>query len=204
VGTAAALAVKHKCKPRELGEKYICELQQTLLKDDCYIPGIKNEDSMDLALTADISATSHTNGNEPCKVISGVARTVGEESNCWESEGIAKEGEKITLQFKKEHTLSEVRVIFDCNLNQEIMISMTKRVQQKQVKHLPAELVRDYTLKIYRKETVVYEKYVQDNVERLAVHLLPEGIAGDCVEIEFHSTYGCENIRVFEIRIYGM
>ncbi len=58
VGTAAALCVEHGSLPREVGRRHITELQQQLLKDDCYIPGFKNEDPEDLARTAKVSASS--------------------------------------------------------------------------------------------------------------------------------------------------
>ena len=57
-GTAAALAVQKGLSPRAYGEKNIVELQQRLLKDDQYIPGLKNEDPLDLARGATVSATS--------------------------------------------------------------------------------------------------------------------------------------------------
>ena len=57
-GTAASLCVKYGLTPRELGQKKIVELQQQLLKDDCYIIGIRNEDSADLARGATIQASS--------------------------------------------------------------------------------------------------------------------------------------------------
>ena len=46
VGTAAAMAVTYRCTPREICG-HITELQQELLRDDCYIPGFHNEDPMD-------------------------------------------------------------------------------------------------------------------------------------------------------------
>ena len=57
-GTAAALCVRHGVMPRELGRSRIGELQQLLLKDDQYIPGVVNADPLDLARTAKVSATS--------------------------------------------------------------------------------------------------------------------------------------------------
>ena len=57
-GTAAALAVRHSVTPREVGQRYIGELQQRLLKDDQYIPELKNEDPADLARAAKITASS--------------------------------------------------------------------------------------------------------------------------------------------------
>jgi hypothetical protein len=57
-GTAAALAVKYNVTPREIGQRYIGDLQQRLLKDDQYIPELKNEDPADLARGAKITASS--------------------------------------------------------------------------------------------------------------------------------------------------
>jgi hypothetical protein len=57
-GTAAALCVQHGVLPRELGQRYIGELQQRLLKEDQYIPELKNEDPADLARSAQVTASS--------------------------------------------------------------------------------------------------------------------------------------------------
>jgi hypothetical protein len=48
-GTAAALCVARDLSPRELGDRHIGELQQRLLRDDCYIPTVRNADPQDLA-----------------------------------------------------------------------------------------------------------------------------------------------------------
>jgi hypothetical protein len=53
VGTAAALCKKYNTTPRGIYESHIRELQQTLIKDGCFLPGIKNEDPEDLALKAE-------------------------------------------------------------------------------------------------------------------------------------------------------
>ena len=58
VGTAAYLCVKYKCTPREVYENHIKELQQLLLKQDCYVIKVKNEDSNDLARNAIVRASS--------------------------------------------------------------------------------------------------------------------------------------------------
>ena len=57
-GTAAAMCCRGHVTPRQLGRDRIHELQQQLLKDDCYLEGIRNEDQDDLARTASVSATS--------------------------------------------------------------------------------------------------------------------------------------------------
>ena len=57
-GTAAAVAYeKGGITPRECGEKHIKEIQQRLLKDDQYIPQMQNEDPLDIARTAKVTAS---------------------------------------------------------------------------------------------------------------------------------------------------
>ena len=57
-GTAAALALQKGLSPRDYGAKHIRELQQRLLKDDQFIPQLRNEDPADLARGAKVTATS--------------------------------------------------------------------------------------------------------------------------------------------------
>jgi hypothetical protein len=57
-GTAAAMCLERGTTPRGLAKDHIKELQQQLLKDDQYIPGIVNEDPADLARTATVTASS--------------------------------------------------------------------------------------------------------------------------------------------------
>ena len=130
VGTAAAMAVKYRCTPREIGE-HIMELQQQLLRDDCYIPGFRNEDPLDYARSAKVSASACTGKNVPENVLNGVARPVQEESNCWEAP-IGEEGASISLDFGKKLVLQQVQLTFDTNLTREIMPSMTRNVRNRQ------------------------------------------------------------------------
>jgi hypothetical protein len=57
-GFGAALAVKKGITPREVREKHLAELQQTMLRRDASIIGLRNEDALDLARAAAISASS--------------------------------------------------------------------------------------------------------------------------------------------------
>ncbi|MFB0523025.1 MAG: FAD-dependent oxidoreductase, partial [Candidatus Bathyarchaeia archaeon] len=59
-GTAAALCLKKGTTPRKLANdlELVKELQQTLLKDDCFIINCPNEDLTDLARGASVTASS--------------------------------------------------------------------------------------------------------------------------------------------------
>ena len=63
-GTAAAMCTQEGLTPRELGQQRIGELQQTLLRDDQFIPGITNGDPRDLARGAAFTASSTASGDE--------------------------------------------------------------------------------------------------------------------------------------------
>lgn len=58
-GTAAAMCIEKGINPRDIYINHITGLQQTLLKYDQSIPGLKNEDSKDLARDAIITASSN-------------------------------------------------------------------------------------------------------------------------------------------------
>jgi hypothetical protein len=57
-GTAAAMCIKKGYNPRDIYKNHMTGLQQTLLKYDQSIPGLKNEDPKDLARGAIVTASS--------------------------------------------------------------------------------------------------------------------------------------------------
>lgn len=58
VGTAAAMCIRLNESPRGIYLRHMRELQQLLIKNDLYIPGVKNEDPDDPCLTASVTASS--------------------------------------------------------------------------------------------------------------------------------------------------
>ena len=60
-GTAAAMCIRLNETPRGIYERHIKALQQELLKDDMFIPDVKNEDDGDPCRKAKVSASSVSN-----------------------------------------------------------------------------------------------------------------------------------------------
>ncbi len=58
VGTAAALAIRHPDGGGDVIGQCVDRVQQALLRDGCFLPGVKNEDAHDLARKARVSASS--------------------------------------------------------------------------------------------------------------------------------------------------
>jgi hypothetical protein len=199
-GVAAALCVERGILPRELGH-HIGELQQELLKDDCYIPGYRNTDPGDLALKAKVTASSFVPGREPEKVINGVSRNVGKQINYWESNGISPAGETLSLELASPAPVNQVRLTFDTNLCRSIKITLSSKRIAEQKKGVPEELVSDYRVTLWKDGKSVAEKEVRGNYQRLNV-LWFDKVLCDQVTVTCSRTRGSGNIRVFEARIY--
>lgn len=200
-GTAAAMCIRENCIPRALGEK-VDKLQQQLMKDDCFIPGLSNTDSADLARGAAVSATSAKADSPAANVINGMARNAGETVNCWESDGLSGSGEAITLQLSQAAEVSQVRLTFDSNLNKPIKITLSgKRIASQRV-GVPPELVKDFDVVFTRGGEEVARQSVRDNHQRLRVVELPEAACCDGITVHVLSTNGYENAKIFEIRAY--
>lgn len=58
VGTAAALCAHENALPAQLTAAHLHTLQQSLLRQDCWIPRLRNEDPTDLARQATVTASS--------------------------------------------------------------------------------------------------------------------------------------------------
>lgn len=198
VGTAAALCKKYGCTPHEV-EAHMKELQQMLLKDDCYIPGYKNEDPADLARAAQVSAGSEK--QPAANVINGVARTVGRNENCWQSDGLAGDNGVLSLKWDAPHTLRQVRLTFDPNLCSSIKITLSSKRIAEQVPGVPPELVRDYDVELLKDGQVLASRSVRGNYQRLNVLNFD---ACDCDEVRLHvlATNGIADARVYEVRAY--
>ena len=201
VGTAAGMAALLGITPRQLGQQYMPQLRQTLLKEDCYIPGARNEDPLDMARSASITASGHIAGYEPENVISGVTRGLGEASHAWHAP-LTGQDAWLSLGFDSPKSISQVRLTFDPDLNIEIMISQTKRRLDGMVKGMPPALVKDFTLRLLKGDETVFTQTVTDNCRRLAVLDMPASLEADRVLVEIHATYGDAVAKVFEVRIY--
>ncbi|MDO4548296.1 MAG: FAD-dependent oxidoreductase [Clostridia bacterium] len=201
-GTAAGMAVKAGLTPRALGEAHIEKLRQELLKNDCYIPGCRNEDENDLARQAEVFASSEKPGYEAINILSGVTRSVADKSNMWMSDGFSQGGEIVRLCWKKPVTLSQIRLTFDPNLSEERCISVSKAFIDKEPKGVAAELVKDYTLRALLGGNVCWEEAFTGNYQRLRIHDLPRGVTANEVQLVITATNGDACARVFEIRCY--
>lgn len=201
VGTAAALASRKNCKPRELLQ-HIGELQQQLLRDDCYIPSVRNQDPGDKARSCrNITASSFVEGSEPANVVNGVHRSQKDASNCWQSEALGG-GQYIALDFGGDTEVSEVILRFDSNLGREISLFMFKAHLADQVPGVPPELVKDFDLEFISGSGTVKTINIRENFLRMVSIPLDEPVVCDTIKVSVKATYGADFAKIFEIRAY--
>ena len=109
-GTAAAIAVKNNLLPRQAGQKKIKEIQATLMEDDCFLPGFRRE----------ISQLSKQ-GNLTCEYGDCSVLHNGMERRIWGNDNgyCGKTNKAIQYTFQQPTHISQVRLVFDSDLNRD-------------------------------------------------------------------------------------
>jgi hypothetical protein len=82
-GIAAAIVAADGASPAVVATERIKDVQQELLKQGCYVPGLRNADPRDLARLSTATGSSAEQGRGAGKVIDGVSRVVGEDPHAW-------------------------------------------------------------------------------------------------------------------------
>ncbi len=194
-GTAAALCVKHGCTIREVN---VTELQQQLLRDDCYLPHLSNTDTADHARRAVVTTTAEQDGYAATSVISGISRRVGESAHQWR----APVGSALQLAWNAPVTVGTVQLVFDSDFDTEKKITLSSRRQKQQKDGIPAELVRDYTVELLLNGNVVAAQSLSNNYQRLC-RVAFDAVVCDTVRVTVNATNGVPEARIFEVRVYA-
>ncbi len=188
VGTAASIAVREQTTPRGVAEKYVRELQQTLLDDDCYIPWLRR-DIPALSKAARLSASD----GDPSALLNGTDRPVGDAVNGAE----IPLGGWVEYAFAKPEKVGEARIVFDSDLNRTGEHGHHYNLMHEfafEIKPLamPATLVRAFSIYVrddsaeggWRKVAHVDDNRrrmvkVAVGAETMAVRLVPESLWGE-------------------------
>ncbi len=113
VGTAASMAIAGDGPPSAVAQR-MDDLQQTLLRDDAYLPGIAQRFS-EATTTAALIASS----GDPAPVRNGINRPVGDQPNCWE----CRVGDWLAYQFRVTTRVNAVTLIVDSALDRIVALS---------------------------------------------------------------------------------
>jgi hypothetical protein len=205
-GTAAALCVRHRVEPRRLYEdvRLRTELQQTLLRDDQSIKGLKNQDPKDLARKAKLTASAELPDAPATKIIDGFVRDIPKASIHRWSAPMTDEGAWIELSWDRPQTIREIQITFDSGFQRKLTLTAQDGFNAGMVRAPQPETVRDYSIS-YRQQpggTLTEIAKVEGNFQRLNRHSV-EPISARSLRLHVHATNGDKLARVFEVRCYG-
>ena len=179
LGTAISVAVKNSCSVEDVNIFY---LQQLLMDDDCYIPWHSRqipEVTKKALCTNDI-------------VRNGIERG---DANLW----FGNKGDIVEYTFENETKISEIRLVFDSDLNRNYQnMPCNYPLVEKRYK-LPDTLIREYCIQGIADNGDVFELKVTDNHQRFVKHKVDW-----CVKrILFIpiSTNGCDDFRLFNFEV---
>ena len=179
LGTAVAQSIKDNCTIENVDIK---KLQQTLMEDDCYIPWHKREVP---------ALTKYANCN--CDVIrNGIDR--GEE-NLW----VGGIGDFIEYTFEQDTDISEIRLVFDNDMNRKYYnMPCNYPLIQTEFK-LPKTLIKEYKIEGENSKGEKFFISVLSNHQRFVRHFLGWKIK----KLRFIplSTHGSETFRLFDFEI---
>ncbi len=179
LGTAAAQAVNDSVALEHID---IGTLQQTLMEDDCYIPWHERK-LHKLTKTAKCSSAIVRNGFDR-----------GEE-NCW----IGSENDVIEYQFDFDTKISNIRLVFDSDLNRNYYnMPCNYPLVQNQFK-LPETLMKEYKLQGISKSGEVTQIHITDNHQRFVKHSVNWNV--QTVRLIPIATHGGPQFRVFDFEL---
>jgi hypothetical protein len=230
VGTAAALALRQNVLPADIAAdaKLVHAIQQQLLRDDCYLIGVSNDDPKDLVrIAATITASSfqsYWQENEgrrmdseillpslSCQqsIRSGQTRIVTKLPGHRQHPGLHRwmSGElpaTLEIRWDAPVSLSEVVLVFDTGLHRLLTLSQADGYTQKMLWGRPQpETVRDYALSLESPTGWQTIESIQNNHQRLRRHFLPETMTTTALRIHITATNGLDHARVVEVRAYA-
>lgn len=175
VGTGVAMAVTEKTDIRCLD---IAALQQELLYNDCYIPGIRRK----ISPVAEKAAVN-------CEIIrNGFDR--GDE-NLW----LGNKGDFIEYTFEKPELVKELRIVFDSSLNRCERNMRCSYPLNMSDANPPKTLIRDYEISYELENGETGQISVENSHCRFALHKIGKQIKS--VRLTPKSTWGDKQFRIF-------
>ena len=186
VGSASVSCIRHGVLPREAAQKYIGEIQQRLMEDDCTLPGFVRK-RPELTMQAKLALSDGSDGEV---LRSGPERGAG---HFW----AAKAGDWAEYDLGSVAAVREIRVIFDTDLER----------QGLEGRNLPAGYTLNMTPKTTSPKTIAGFRIFADDKEiyrtdeqHLRCFRLPVDIRARRIRLQIDRTRGDSgNIFAFDI-----
>ncbi len=192
VGNAAALCVKYGCDPRDISREHIHELQQEILYDGVFLPGVKREVS---ALTKEAKLNLSASDREI--LFNGMDRPYNDD----ELNGIMLDvGSEIVFSYDTPRKINTLRLCLDPDYSRESVSKNFKMRVFAQKLHQGLDFEPVKVAATLVKEITVYGdgKVIFSANNNYSSHLkIPVDGTYSSVRVVFGNTHGSEKICVF-------
>ncbi len=197
VGTAAAIAAAAGASPRQVGRENIRQLQQALMRDDCWLPGLTRAIP---SITSQARLTASEGDPEPLR--NGLDRPMGSAANAW----VGPPGSVVEYGFGAATPVRELRFVFDSDLNRQTVsedipiphyTNMLSNIRLRTGPlRVPPAMVKEFRVD-YLDEQGQWRRAAQidNNYQRLVG--IPLQIAARAVRFVPEATWGDGEARVF-------
>ncbi|NLV73824.1 MAG: FAD-dependent oxidoreductase [Chloroflexi bacterium] len=182
-GTAAALACAEGITPAAVGSQMEA-LQQSLLADDCYLPGIPQQFSV-LTTTARLSASQ----GDPAPLRDGWNRPIGQDHHGWR----CASGDWVAYEFDNPVALHQVSLVLDSALDANT--AMSNLQADDQLSALPERLIRELRCEVLRDGMWQTIAKITENSQRLVRFIVDQPVAG--VRVTIGATWGGPSSAIF-------
>ncbi len=216
VGTAAVLGITNGIIPLDMAndQKFMESVQQQLLLDDCFIPGVSNTDSRDMARNAHITASSYQEKGSPANIISGETRAVfgknGVKSGMtikgthrWMSDPAAGFPAWINLEWMQPVEIGFIQIIFDTGMHRALTQSHAADFYGSKMHWGPQpETVKNYRLLYSGENGKMIELAIErNNYQRRRIHSF-KPVHMKQLRFIAEAAWGLDHAHVIEIRCY--
>jgi hypothetical protein len=211
VGTAAAQCVESRISPRDLARdpRQTAKLRQALLRDDQTIKGLTNQDPLDLARTAKVTASAESGAAAAALLLDGHVRDIpdkkGNPAQVHQWAAPVSPGRPAWVEFRwdRPQRIREVQITFDSGFKRQLTLSAQESQNVNLLRAAQPETVKDYT--VVARTADGAERVlatVKNNFQRLNRHRF-EPAEIQSVRVEVQATNGDPMARIFEVRCYA-
>ena len=211
VGTAAAQCVESRISPRDLARdpRHTAKLRQSLLRDDQTIKGLTNQDPLDLARTAKVTASAESGAATAALLLDGHVRDIPDKKgnpaqvHQWAAPVSPGRPAWVELRWDRPQRIREVQITFDSGFKRQLTLSAQESQNVNLLRAAQPETVKDYT--VVARTADGAERLlatVKNNFQRLNRHRF-ETAEIQSVRVEVQATNGDPMARIFEVRCYA-
>jgi len=186
-GTAAAIATRRGIAPAGVSD-CVSDLQQALIADDAYLPGVKQQFS---AVNAEAKLTA--SAGDPSALHDGFSRPIDGEPHAWD----CRIGDSVEVRFAAPATVHRLNVVADSDLNRRLQLSRWGAYGDTVPTTMPEALLKDADVEVLAGGQWQPAGEVRGNIDRFV--RIPIARRAEGLRLTLRETWGNDATRLFAL-----